>query len=298
MNPWIAKRAVVSAMTAILLTLTGASNAFAQDGQASETAEEPENASGDSRAQCFAAHKDAQELKREGKLIEAREKLLLCSAVECPGVLIEDCGNWMRDLEQTTPSMVFEVKLDGKDADDAQVFVDGVPVDDLVGGFQVNPGRHTVRAVLAPFEPITRTVTLPAGQRMRLLSFEFESTPEESDAPQPAAPITRRPTPVGVYPLLGLGVAGLGTFGVLAVLGKAEQNELEDTCSPNCADDDLSKMETMYLIGDISAGVGAAALVASGIIYLTRPTRYESVPPVAFTFDPRGGAGVVATGRF
>lgn len=297
MNPWIAKRAVVFAMTAIS-TLTGASNALAQDAETSDTPEQGEADSTDSRAQCFAAHTEAQELKREGKLIEARDKLLICSAVECPGVLIEDCGNWMRDLEQTTPSMVFEVKLDEKDADDAQVFVDGEPVEDLVGGFQVNPGRHTVRAVLPPFEPITRTVTLPAGQRMRLVSFEFESAPEASEAPQPAAQITRRPTPAGVYPLLGVGVAGLATFGIMAGLGKGEQNELEDSCAPNCTDDDLSKMETMYLIGDISAGVGAAALVTAGIIYLTRPTKQESVPPVAFTFDPRGGAGVVAAGRF
>lgn len=296
MNPWIAQRAIVVATT--ILTLTGASSAFAQNGKSSESTGQSGNESTDSRAQCFAAHTEAQELKRGGKLIEAREKLQICSAVECPGVLIEDCGNWMRDLEQTTPSMVFEVKLDQKDADDAQVFVDGVPVEDLVGGFEVNPGRHTVRAVLPPFEPITQTVTLPAGQRMRLLSFEFESEPVADETPQPAAQVRRRPTPVGVYPLLGVGVAGLATFGVMAGLGKGEQNELEDTCAPSCTDDDLSKMETMYLIGDISAGVGAAALVTAGIIYLTRPTKYESVPPVAFTFDPRGGAGIVAAGRF
>lgn len=288
MNPRFARDIGVVA-THLVVALVGVSDVFAQEPEA------------DARVQCVEAHTAVQELRRDGKLLEAREKVSACSAPKCPGAIINDCVDFLSELDKTTPSMVFEVKLDGQSADEAQVYVDGVVVDDLVRGYQVNPGRYTIRVVLPPFEPVMRTVTLPAGQRMRLVSFEFESAPKAS-APtskvqEPVAEVSR-PTPVVVYPLLGLGVAGLATFGVMSNLGKNEQDELEDTCSPNCTDDELSKMKTMYQIGDISAGVGAAALLTAGIVYLARPTTQESIPPVSFTFNPSGGAGIVAGGRF
>jgi hypothetical protein len=276
-------------VTNLVVALVGVSDVLAQ---------EPE---GDARAQCFEAHTAVQELRRDGKLLEAREKVSACSASECPGAIINDCVDFMTELDKTTPSMVFEVKLDGQSADDAQVYVDDVLVQDLVSGYQVNPGRYTIRVVLAPFEPMIRTVTLPAGQRMRLVSFEFQSASKASAptsrALEPVVEVSR-PTPVAVYPLLGLGVAGLASFGVMSTLGNNEQDELEDTCSPNCTDDELSKMKTMYLIGDISAGVGAAALLTAGIVYLARPTTQETIPPVSLTINPSGGAGIVAGGRF
>ncbi len=292
MNPRIAKGLGVVA-TNLIVALVGVSDAFAQ--------ESPTLPEGDPRAQCVEAHTAVQELRRDGKLLEAREKVSACSTPECPGAIINDCVDFMSELDKTIPSMVFEVKLDGQAADDAQVYVDDVVVHDLVSGYQVNPGRYTIRVVLSPFEPMVRTVTLPAGQRMRLVSFEFQSAPKASaptsKAPEPLVEVSR-PTPVVVYPLLGLGVAGLASFGVMSFLGKNEQDELENTCSPNCTDDELSNMKTKYLIGDISVGVGAAALLTAGIVYLARPSTQETIPPVAFTFNPSGGAGLIATGRF
>lgn len=262
--------------------------------------EDPADASGVARQQCLAAHVDAQDLRRQSKFLEAQARLLVCSSAECPGIIIEDCVKWMGDLEALTPSMVFEVTLDGKDAPDAVITVDGSPVDDKVGGYQVNPGSHTVRVVLPSHEAATRTITLPAGQRMRLVSFNFESPPpaEAPKAPDMTTTLTR-PTPTVVYPFLGLGIAGLATSGVLTWLGKSEQNRLQDTCAPTCTDDQLSKMKRMYLIGDISAGAGAAALLTAGIIYLARPTVRESVPQVSIAIDPaRDSFGLMASGSF
>ena len=119
---------------------------------------------------------------------------------------------------------------------------------------------------------------------MRLVSFEFKSTEAASSgaakpanaassAPPPVAPPeTTRPTPVLVYPLLGVAAAGFATFGVFSYLGHSKQSDLESSCSPDCSKDDLAPMKRNYLIGDISAGVGAAALLTSAIVYFTRPT--------------------------
>jgi hypothetical protein len=229
------------------------------------------------RVQCLDAHRNAQELKQSGKLLETQTQLLICSSGSCPGAVISDCGNWIAELEQTTPSMVFEIRVDGKEAFDAKLLVDGQLVADRSHALKVNPGRHSVRVELPPFEPQEQDVVLPEGQRMRLISVAFTSKSREpAPAPAPVLPPprqTERPTPVVVYPLLALGVIGLGSFGAFAGLGKSKQNELEETCAPRCSDRELSQMKRWYTIGDVSAGVGAAALLGAAIVYLARPTK-------------------------
>ena len=254
-----------------------------------------------SRTQCLDAHRNAQELKQNGKLLEAQEHLAICSSGSCSGVVISDCGNWLAELEQSTPSMVFELRLDGKEANSATVFVDDKPVADRTHAVKVNPGRHTVRVELPPFEPHEEDVVLPEGQRMRLISVQFNTKHDEpAPAAAPVAPPPKqmvRPTPVVVYPLAALGVVGLGSFGAFALLGRSEQHKLEDGCAPRCSDDDLSKMKRWYTIADISAGVGAAALVTATIVYLARPSREVDSPSAKLTFDvgPVGLRGSTAS---
>ncbi len=263
------------------------------------------------RDQCLEAHRNAQQLKQSARFLEAQEHLQVCSSASCPGAIISDCGDWITELERITPSLVFEVRLDGKVASDAIVSVDGQVVTDRVHAFKVNPGSHRVRVELASFEPREEELVVPEGQRMRMLSFDFESKRVEA-APPPPPPLApaapppppERPTPFIVYPLLGLGVAGLGSFGVFSYLGKSEQDELERSCSPDCSSKDLEDMERFYLIGDISAGVGAAALLGAAIVYLARPTEQPQQSASGFTFDvgnvgdARRSLGVSASGRW
>lgn len=241
------------------------------------------------RAECLEAHRNAQELKQSGKFLEAQEHLQVCSAAACPGAIITDCGNWISELEQATPSFIFQIRVDGKEALDAAVTVDGKAVTDRAHAFKVNPGRHTVRVELAPFEPREEDVVLPEGQRMRLMQVDFTSKATAAAGANPdLAPPSKelvRPTPIVVYPLLGLGVAGLASFGTFSLLGKSEQGKLEDRCQPRCTDDDLSKMKRWYTIGDVSAGIGVAALLGAGIVYLTRPSREQDRAPGAISLE-------------
>jgi hypothetical protein len=255
------------------------------------------------RAQCLEAHRNAQELKQSAKLVEMQAQLLVCSSGSCPGAIISDCGNWIAELEQTTPSMVFEIRSDGKEALDAQVLVDGQPVADRAHALKVNPGRHKVRVELPPFEPQEQDLVLPEGQRMRLISVEFKSKAAEpapaaaSVAPPPRE--TERPTPVVVYPLLALGVVGLGSFAAFGSLGSSEQNDLEKSCAPRCTDSDLKKMKRWYTIGDVSAGVGAAALIGAAIVYLARPTKEVDRASTKLSIDVGSiGQGPSAVGSF
>jgi hypothetical protein len=243
-----------------------------------------------SRAECVSSHQSAQELKRIGKFLEAQEKLLTCSSRTCPGAIISDCGHWIDELEQKTPSMVFEVRRDSLEATGARVFVDEQLVTDPARALKVNPGRHTVRAELPPFAPLVENLVLREGQRLRLVTFAFhteEATraatpaatpaasplpPEPVASPRPAPlPPPRRPTPMLVYPLLGVAAAGGVSFAVFSLMGRSKQNELEQQCKPDCTDADLKPMKRSYLIADVSAAVGGAALLGAAILYLARP---------------------------
>jgi hypothetical protein len=223
-------------------------------------------------------------LKRGGKFLEAQEKLLICSSRTCPGAIISDCGQWIEELEQKTPSMVFEVRRDSLEATEARVFVDDQLVTDWARALKVNPGRHTVRAELPPFEPIVENLVLPEGQRLRLVPFSFKtaaapppaSTVEPAPvAPQPATPLPllapRRPTPVLVYPLLGVAAAGAVSFAVFSLMGRSKQSDLEQECKPDCSETQLKPMKRSYLIADVSAAAGGAALLGAALLYLTRP---------------------------
>jgi hypothetical protein len=106
---------------------------------------------------------------------------------------------------------------------------------------------------------------------------------EQPAAATPAAPPPRRevaaappqltasrPIPTSAYVLGAVGVAGLATFGTLAILGKSQQDDLERSCSPACSPAQLSPMKTKFMIADIALAVGAVSLGAAGYLVLTR----------------------------
>jgi hypothetical protein len=104
---------------------------------------------------------------------------------------------------------------------------------------------------------------------------------------------TFRPVPVGTWVLLGVGIVGAGAFAGMGLTGKSQEAELKDVCSPNCTDHDTKSMRSLYVGADIAAGVGAAALISAGIVFLTRPS-YER--EVAVGVAPlRGGFQAAVT---
>ncbi|HYQ14881.1 MAG TPA: hypothetical protein VEQ58_03965, partial [Polyangiaceae bacterium] len=84
---------------------------------------------------------------------------------------------------------------------------------------------------------------------------------------------------------------------------KSEQSDLETRCKPNCQDSDLKAMKRWYAIGDISAGVGAAALIGAAVVYLARPSREVDrsaqttfgVGPVGLGSSASGSLGLSAS---
>jgi hypothetical protein len=253
------------------------------------------------KAECLEAHKASQQAQNGGRLVEARALAMNCTSPTCPGLLVADCAGWLKELDQRIPSVVFDIRAQGRPSSEAEVYADDKRVENWTRGeaLRLDPGEHRFRFTLAPFAPSSQTVVLGEGMRYRVVTVDFATA--QAMSPGQTVPdrttVPSRPIPVLAYPLLGLGVVGLGGFIGLGLSGKAEQRHLERTCSPNCTDADLSTMKSRYLVADISLAVGVGSLVGAAILYVFRPPR----PPaesVGLTLLPGGGSMAFLGRRF
>jgi hypothetical protein len=279
-------------------TLASGPNALAQAQPASPTATEPPTEPG---ARCVYYHLEAQRQRRAKKLIEAKTAMRECAMSECPTMVQQDCLQWIQSIDEQTPSIVFSIEADGKPVTGAKITIDGVDVEtSTANAVPLNPGPHSYVVSNPPYEPQSGSLNVLEGQRYRVFNVRFEQAkPATTQAPPP--PVVRmetlRPVPVATWVLLGVGVVGAGAFAGMGLTGKSQENELKDVCSPNCTDHDTKSMKTLYVGADIAAGVGAAALISAGIVFLTRPS-YEREVAVGVAPLPGGFQAAVTWSRF
>ena len=261
------------------------------------------------KEQCLESHRQAQIAQNNGELLRAQDSARICASLTCPGLLINDCSDWLNNFERRIPSVVFVVRLDGETNLSASVMADGKPVAEWTHGeaLRLDPGEHEFRFELPPNEPIVQTVLLAEGMRYRVITAEFAAPKEQAGEPiepikqtpiaaAPPAPPAHRPTPWLVYPLLGVGTLGAAGFATFGLLGKSKRSDLESSCEPDCEQSDLKPMTNMYLLADVSLGVSVASLIAAGVFYLARP---EEPVAASIGFSPLpGGAASFATYKF
>jgi hypothetical protein len=233
----------------------------------------------DTKKTCLAQHESAQTFRRTGKLLEARDSILVCSREECPAAVRSDCGDWLDAVTKNIPSLVFRVKLDDNDASDVRVSVDGKLVTSHLDGtpLELNPGAHSLRFEYASFAPIEQELVVLEGEKNRVVAANFvkavaasKEKPHEHES-LPPVETTYRPTPAMTYVLGGVALAGFGSFTAFAISGQSKKKDLETSCRPTCTDDELKPVRTQFLIADISLAVGITSTLLAGIVYFARP---------------------------
>lgn len=279
-------------------TIASGTSRLAQAQTASPEAAEPPTEPG---ARCVYYHLEAQRQRRAKKLIEAKTAMRECAMSECPTMVQQDCLQWIQSIDEQTPSIVFSIEADGKPVTNAKITIDDQEVDaSAASAIPLNPGLHTYVVSNPPYAPQSGTLTVLEGQRYRIFNVRFEQPKPVTPQP-PARPVVRtetvRPVPLGTWVLLGVGVAGAGAFAGMGLIGRSQEAELKDVCSPNCTDHDVKSMKTLYVGADIAAGVGAAALIAAGVVFLTRPS-YEREVAVGIAPLPGGVQAAVTWSRF
>ncbi len=271
----------------------------------------------DDREQCASAADQAQQLRDDGKYRRAREQLLVCARDVCPAPIKRDCLDWLTQVENTAPTVVFGAKDATKDLSDVKVYVDGAAVTDRLDGkpVQMDLGKHTVRF---EYQGQTREeeVIIGAGQKNRNVTVTFVGGAAGAGA-VPAGPTGPETTKEGsIVPALvvgGIGVLALGSFAIFGLGGKSDVSDLENTCKPHCAEADVDKARTKLIIADISLGVGIVALGVATYLFVTRPKvdaevktgqAFRSIPrstktgvsDVSFDFDALSGGAMGSVG--
>src|SRR5580700_6433528 len=83
------------------------------------------------KQECVAANDAAQDLRQSGKLRQAREKLAVCAAASCPGIVRDDCTQRLAEVDSAMPHIVFSARDPaGNDLVDVKVTIDGAPLAD------------------------------------------------------------------------------------------------------------------------------------------------------------------------
>ncbi|HEY2900405.1 MAG TPA: hypothetical protein VGL59_07515 [Polyangia bacterium] len=291
---------------------------------------------GDRRA-CQTAFMDGRQHLEAGRLREARRYFGTCADPVCGRSIEHECAARRTQLDGDIPSIV-PVLLDraGSPIVDAQVTVDGEPLTTHLDGraFTVDPGLHEVSFDTGS-EVVAVKVLAGQGQRNQLVSAsigrgagkqaslaalpraETETAGEDGDADDdaPLAPTERAGRSVRgarakvsaaeagpssslpLYFLGGLGVAGLLGYGTVVTWARDDNHRLLD-CAPNCPPASIDHIRKLYLIADVSLGVGVAALAATTWVYVaTRPSRKELAYSLDLRLTPSGAVAAVG-GRF
>jgi len=122
-----------------------------------------------------------------------------------------------------------------------------------------------------------------------------------SRVPATAAPTYNEPPPivessggsVAPYLLGGVGLVGLGAYGMFTYWGKKDNEQLS-ACSPSCQPASLEHIRKLYLVADISLGVGVVALGAATVVALSSGSSKKKESAYAVDVQP-GPSGALAT---
>jgi hypothetical protein len=284
----------------------------------------PSMASADnSKAQCIEANTKSQDLRREGKLAEAREQLKRCGDPACPRIVRDDCAQRLDDLDKAQPSLIFDVKdARGGDIIDVRVSVDGRPLVDRLDGtpLKIDPGAHTLTFDVAGQPPVSAKVLIREGEAGRHERVVFDGVNAAAPAPSTASEAATSPASGPVAPssggsaqrTLGLVVGGVGVAGLAAgvifwQLGGSAWDSAKQACGGNAgACTNIGSAASYHDTASTDATVataafiaGAALLAAGGVLFLTGPREKRATAriEVAPSVGPRS-AGLSVAGGF
>lgn len=221
----------------------------------------------DERAVCARAYEQAQRLPQSGENKRALESAMRCAQPSCPGLLVEECKQWVTQLRQQLSRL--EVHVSGSDAcplRDATIEIDRVK-QAIDAEILVEPGVHEVRAIDNGGKRVAEQTINVAKNETRVVELGFAPSGAlcTGTAYGPPAPSKGIPKVA-----LGLGIAGgalLLTGVVLGVVGALKRSDL-DECKPDCSAERIDGARTFFVAGDIIGAVGILTLGAGAAAWL------------------------------
>jgi hypothetical protein len=265
----------------------------------------PREARADQTDACIEASVRGQELRDQGKLVAAREKLLACGAPSCPQLLQKECAEWLAEVEARTPSIVLgAVDAEGHDTADVKVTLDGAPLQGRLDGQAqaVDPGEHRLRFEHAGSAAVEQQVILREGERRRALTVRFlppAPAAPRADAVAPAAhaaPLAPASParPFAVAALGGIAVASGVTFAVLGLGARGDRDHLRSTCAPACDPGAVDAVRAKEIGANVALGAAVLAAGAAAVLVFTWPVTAGPGPRAAVIPVAGGVMGGIA----
>jgi hypothetical protein len=218
--------------------------------------------------ECISVNELAIKARDEARLLDARDKLLVCASLSCPSEVRAECERRLVELNAAIPTVVFEVRdRAGNDLVDVRVSMDGRPLAARLDGTatSLDPGVHTFRFEAEGRAPVEQSLTIREGEKARhervlLAAATGTAGPSPAASTPVAGGAPSSPWRTAGWVVAGVGVAGLvagAVTGALAISNKGQANC--DSQGYNCDDGALSSAKTM-------AGVSTGAFIAGGVL--------------------------------
>lgn len=243
------------------------------------------------KAACVRALDDAQRLRSQKRLTQARTELVTCASEACPVVVREDCARSLIEVDAAIPTVVLSATgAPGEDVTDAKVSIDGVVVQEKLDGRAraLDPGTHVFRFERAGREPWSVTLLVLEGEKNRTIVAKLGdgsgaapagSGPAPSSsaspgplalAPVPVPPEGRERAPIPVIPvvLAGVGAAALGSALYFRLRADGDADDLRATCAPTCDPSQRDALSEKLVIANVSLGLGVGALAAAAVTWV------------------------------
>jgi len=257
---------------------------------------------------CIAASTQGQTLRKQGKLLDARDQMIACARDACPAIVRSHCARWLTEVDALIPSVVVRAEdASGADVIGARVSIDGQPGKLDGQPVRLDPGEHTVAIESDHAARREERVLLAEGEKSRLVTLRLApavavaSTHDESSAshdPSSHGSARSSHVPTGAWVLGGLGVVALGGATYFGLTANSDLHDLQSTCSPHCSDSRAQPGRTDAVLFDVSLGVGAAAVAGALVWGLGFPTsKQTSTSAARFEVRPVAG-GALTTFRF
>jgi hypothetical protein len=266
-------------------------------------------AADDPMLQCIAASDKGLDLRKQGKLIEARRVLATCATATCGAAISGVCERRLADTGAAVPSIVFLPKDGaGNDVAGVRVSMDGAPVGEPLAGrpLSVDPGPHTFKFEVVGQPPVERQFVLVEGVRDRQERIVFGPAPSAVKAA--SMPPDSAPPPGNGQRIVGLliaatGVVALGVGGSVAVSAKSSYDGAAGCSGRVCeSQQGIDARNSAIGTGNVATAIfiaGAAAAAGGGIIWLTAPRASKSDAATNSDFALGVAAGtLVLGGRF
>jgi hypothetical protein len=255
-------------------------------GSASEVSAQPQPTS--EVDTCANAAEESQALRKDGKLTQAKEKLIICARSSCPAFIQKDCANWLSEVDKTMPSIVLRA-LDskGRDVSAVKVLIDGKVLADKLDGrpLSVDPGEHVMTYEMAGEKPVKETILIRQGEANRLVSVTFQRpgdrrATEGGESQQPSS--SSSAIPLSSWVLGGAGIVLGGVGAALWFSGKGDHSDMESGCAKtrSCRQDDVDEAKTKLLLGDVAIGAGIVALGVAVVLVVMSKSTKSTPPPI------------------